>query len=44
MIYDHAPAPGPSYWEWRCLVCSERVADHAGFWARWRWRRLNRKR
>jgi hypothetical protein len=42
-IMDHAPRPGPQYWDWRCLVCSQRVDDHAGLWARWRWRRTRRK-
>ena len=35
----HRPAPGPSYWEWRCLICSERVDAHPGFFARRRHRR-----
>lgn len=40
LIYDHPPAPGPGYWDWRCLRCSEPVDRHAGLIARWRWRRL----
>lgn len=39
MIYDHAPWPGPMAWDFRCLVCSEDVDQHAGLIARWRWRR-----
>jgi hypothetical protein len=42
-ILDHAPKPGPAYWEWRCLVCSQRVDHHAGILARWRWRRAQRR-
>lgn len=36
----HAPKPGPLYWDWRCLRCSEPVADHPSWWARLRrrWR------
>ena len=30
----HAPKPGPLYWDWRCLVCGEPVADHAPWWKR----------
>lgn len=41
MILDHAPKPGPMYWDWRCLRCSEPVADHGGVLARWRWRRTH---
>jgi hypothetical protein len=41
VIYDHAPQPGPMYWDWRCLTCSEPVGQHAGWLARWRWRRRN---
>lgn len=34
----HAPAPGPDYWNWRCLRCSEPVADHPSWWQRLRLR------
>lgn len=40
LIYDHAPQPGPQHWSWRCLVCSEAVSDHAGWFARWRHNRV----
>lgn len=30
----HKPAPGPMYWDFRCLICSEPVRDHAPFWRR----------
>ena len=39
LIYDHAPQPGPLYWDFRCLRCPQPVARHAGWFARWRWRR-----
>lgn len=42
-IYDHKPRPGPQYWNWRCLVCSEPVNQHAGFWARRKWRKAHRE-
>jgi hypothetical protein len=32
------------YWDFRCLTCSGLVVDHAGFWARWRWRRAEKRR
>ena len=25
----HLPAPGPDYWNWRCLICDEEVGRHA---------------
>lgn len=36
----HAPRPGPLYWDFRCLVCGENVADHPSWWRRLlhRWR------
>lgn len=43
MIVDHRPVPGPDYWSWRCLVCSEAVDDHAGFLRRWLHRRRVRR-
>lgn len=41
----HAPEPGPLYWDWRCLRCGERCADHPGLFARLRhrWRRRRAK-
>jgi hypothetical protein len=39
VIYDHAPIPGPQHYDWRCLACSQPVAQHANWWAR---RRHNR--
>lgn len=30
----HRPVPGPQHWDWRCLVCSEPVADHPSWWRR----------
>lgn len=39
----HRPVPGPSYWDWRCLTCSEPVAAHPGLLARIRHRRELRK-
>lgn len=35
----HAPQPGPDYWNWRCLRCSEPVDRHAAWWRRL-WRRI----
>lgn len=32
MIDDHRARPGPGYWDWRCLECSEPVDDHASVW------------
>lgn len=26
---SHRPWPGPGYWDFRCLICSERVVDHS---------------
>lgn len=34
----HNAQPGPMYWDWRCLVCSEPVSDrtvHRPWWKRW---------
>lgn len=42
-IYSHAPWPGPSYWAFRCRVCGEYVSDHAGFFERWRYRRVAKR-
>lgn len=44
LIRDHIARPGPFYWSWRCLICSEPVADHAGLLDRidGRLRRLTR--
>lgn len=28
-IWDHAAYPGPDYWDFKCLVCSEEVKLHA---------------
>jgi hypothetical protein len=39
MIVDHLAAPGPGYWDWRCLRCGEDVDQHIGLW-RWLWRKL----
>lgn len=36
----HRPQPGPGYWDFRCLVCSQRVDDHPPLWARLRRRWL----
>lgn len=38
-IIDHAPQPGPLHWDYRCLVCSGNVDDHAGILRRWLLRR-----
>lgn len=27
----HAPAPGPLYWDFKCLRCDGLVRDHPGF-------------
>lgn len=32
LITDHYASPGPSYWDWRCTVCSEPVACHKPHW------------
>jgi hypothetical protein len=32
----HRPKPGPGYWDWRCLVCSQRVDQHPPWWVRLR--------
>lgn len=37
-ITDHGARPGPGYWDWRCLVCSEPVDEHASWWQRLRLR------
>lgn len=42
-IYDHAARPGPDYWHFRCLVCSEPVADHMGLVRGWLMRRRVRR-
>lgn len=42
-IYDHAPAPGPLYWDFRCTRCSQPCAQHAGFFARLLWRIRGRR-
>lgn len=41
VIDDHAPLPGPDYWNWRCLRCGEAVRLHGPWWRRLlnRWRR-----
>ena len=41
VIDDHRAIPGPLYWDFRCLVCSENVSDHS-FW-RWLWRKVRRR-
>lgn len=42
----HAPQPGPGYWDFRCMVCDQPVADHPSWWrrvrARWFLRRSER--
>lgn len=38
-IVDHAPSPGPMYWDGRCLRCDGLVSDHASWLDRLRWRR-----
>lgn len=43
MILTHAARPGPQHYDWRCLACSEPVAQHAGWFRRWRWRRFARR-
>lgn len=32
--HSHQPVPGPDYWSWRCLVCSEPVDNHEPWWRR----------
>jgi hypothetical protein len=39
MLHDHAPYPGPGYWEWKCMLCEEDVRDHGNIFQRWLWRR-----
>lgn len=43
LVLDHRPRPGPGYWDWRCLTCSEDVALHGSWLERWRWRREQRR-
>ncbi|QNJ59336.1 hypothetical protein SEA_MRMIYAGI_116 [Mycobacterium phage MrMiyagi] len=38
MIYDHAPVPGPLYWDFKCRMCSQRVDLHANVFQRILWR------
>lgn len=41
-IYTHRFRPGPEYWDWRCLTCSESCKKHVSAWKRFLWRRLNK--
>jgi hypothetical protein len=38
-IDDHIAQPGPVYWDWLCLVCSEPVDAHVSA-IRQVWRRI----
>lgn len=29
LITDHIAEPGPLYWDYRCLVCSDLVSKHS---------------
>lgn len=29
-MIEHLARPGPGYWEWRCLRCSEPCSQHTG--------------
>jgi hypothetical protein len=39
VIDDHAPEPGPFFWDWRCRRCEHPVTAHASRLRRL-WRRL----
>jgi hypothetical protein len=39
----HPAQPGPFYWSYRCLHCSENVSEHAGFIRLLLWRLKGKK-